>query len=93
MLYANNKDADQLAHPRSLISAFVLRCLDSITPLLAMAEISRLLLACVAEQVGLTLLWSQTPKTGFLVTGLIKNSTCFDLMQSTSLGKDKTQKT
>ena len=28
-------------HPRSLISAFVVRCLDSIIPLLAIAEISR----------------------------------------------------
>ena len=27
---ANNKDADQPAHLRSLISAFVVRCLDSI---------------------------------------------------------------
>ena len=30
MPYANNKDADQPAHPRSLINAFVDRCLDSI---------------------------------------------------------------
>ena len=30
MSYANNKGADQAAHPRSLISAFVVRCLDSI---------------------------------------------------------------
>ena len=37
----NNKDAAQLAHPRSLISAFVVCCLDSIIPLLAIAEISR----------------------------------------------------
>ena len=29
---ANNKGADQPAHPRSLISAFVVRCLDSIVP-------------------------------------------------------------
>ena len=28
--YANNKGADQPAHPRSLISAFVVCCLDSI---------------------------------------------------------------
>ena len=28
--YANNKGTDQPAHPRSLISAFVVRCLDSI---------------------------------------------------------------
>ena len=27
--YVNNKGADQPAHPRSLISAFVVRCLDS----------------------------------------------------------------
>ena len=40
--YANNKGADQPAHPRSLISAFVVRCLDSIILLLAIAEISRL---------------------------------------------------
>ena len=41
MPYANNKGADQPAHLRSLISAFVVRCLDSIIPLLAIAEISR----------------------------------------------------
>ena len=28
--YANNKGADQRAHPRSLISAFIVRCLNSI---------------------------------------------------------------
>ena len=31
MPYANNKGADQLAYPCSLISTFVVRCLDSIT--------------------------------------------------------------
>ena len=31
MPYANNKGADQPAHPRSLISTFVVRCLDSMT--------------------------------------------------------------
>ena len=41
MPYANSKGTDQPAHPRSLISAFVVRCLDSIIPLLATAEISR----------------------------------------------------
>ena len=30
--YANNKGADQLAHLRSLISTFTVRCLDSIIP-------------------------------------------------------------
>ena len=33
MSYANNKGADQPAHPRSLISAFVVRCLDSMISL------------------------------------------------------------
>ena len=42
MAYANNKGADQPAHPRSLISTFVVRFLDSIIPLLAISEISRL---------------------------------------------------
>ena len=30
MPYANNKSADQPAHPRSLISTFIVRCLHSI---------------------------------------------------------------
>ena len=42
MSYANNKGADQPAHPRSLISAFVIRCLDSLIFLDSIAEISRL---------------------------------------------------
>ena len=42
MSYANNKGADQPAHPRSLISAFVVRWLDSIISLDFIAEISRL---------------------------------------------------
>ena len=42
MPYANNNGADQPAHPRSLISTFVVRCLDSIISLLAIAEISSL---------------------------------------------------
>ena len=66
--YANNKGADQPAHPRSLISAFVVRFLDSIIPLVSLSEISRLSLASEAEQAGLSPTWSQTPKTGFFVT-------------------------
>ena len=42
MLYANNKGADQPAHPHSLIGAFVVRCLDSMIPILAQSKISRL---------------------------------------------------
>ena len=37
MLYANNKGAN----PRSLISSFVVRCLDSMICILAMFEVSR----------------------------------------------------
>ena len=32
--YGNNKGADQPVHPRSLISTFVVRCIDSIIPIL-----------------------------------------------------------
>ena len=36
------KGADQPAHPRSLISTFVVRCLDSIISLVSISEISSL---------------------------------------------------
>ena len=39
--YANNKGADQLAHPHSLISTFVVRCLDSMVCILAISKVSR----------------------------------------------------
>ena len=42
MSYANNKGADQPARPRSLISAFIVRCLYSIISLDSIAEVSRL---------------------------------------------------
>ena len=67
MPYANNKGADQ----PGLISAFVVCCLDRIIPLVSISEISSLYLASVAAQASLSLPWSQTPKTGFLVTWLI----------------------
>ena len=38
--FANNKGADQPAHPCSLISAFVIRLLESIISILATSEIS-----------------------------------------------------
>ena len=38
MAYANNKGADQSAHARSQISAFVVRYLDSVISLLAIDE-------------------------------------------------------
>ena len=42
MPYANNKSADQAAHLCSLISTFVVLCLDSIIPILAKSKISGL---------------------------------------------------
>ena len=40
MPYANNKDADQPVHPRSLISTFIVRCLDSMIYLVSILAIS-----------------------------------------------------
>ena len=57
--YVNNNDADQQAHPRSLISVFVIRCPDSIIPLVSISEISSLLLVSVAEQAGVANCWRQ----------------------------------
>ena len=39
--YANNKGADQPAHPRSLIRAFNFRCQDRMIPPVYISEISR----------------------------------------------------
>ena len=52
-------------------SVSVIRCLHSIMPLVSISEISSLYLATVAAEAGLSLPWSQTSKTGFLVTRLI----------------------
>ena len=60
MSYANNKGADQPAHPRSLISDFVVRFLDSIISLDSIAKISRLASFCGCA--------------GQFVSGLVGNS-------------------
>ena len=65
MSYANNNGTDQPAHTRSLISAFVVCCLDSIISLDSIAEISRLGLVSVAEQASLSLTWSETSEDMF----------------------------
>ena len=39
MSYANNKGADQPAHPCSLIRTFVVRCLDSMICILAISKL------------------------------------------------------
>ena len=69
MSYANNTGADQSAHRHSLISTFVVRYLDSIIRLLAKSKISRL--ACLCSWAGLSLTWTETPKTDFLMRRLI----------------------
>ena len=65
MSYATNKGVDQPAHPRSLISTFVVRCLDSVMSLVSVIKISSLMLASVAAQAGLCLAWSETPEDMF----------------------------
>ena len=67
---ANNKGADQLAHPRSLISAFAIYKLNSIVSKLAPSEISLFYLVSVAEKAGFGMI-SETPKTGFVASMLI----------------------
>ena len=62
MPYANNKGADQPAHPCNLISTFVVHCLDCIIPLISRSEISSLYLASLAEQSSLSLTWSKNPE-------------------------------
>ena len=68
MPYANNKGADQPAHPRSLISTFVVRCLDSVMSLVSVTKSSSLMLASVAAQAGLCLAGSEIPKTRFVLS-------------------------
>ena len=72
LAYANNKGADQSAHPCSLISTIVVRCLDSLISLVSISEISSLYLYSVSAQAGLCPTWSKTSKTGFRVTWLIR---------------------
>ena len=64
--FANNTDADQPAHPRSLISAFVIHVLESIICKLASGEILIFWLVSVAEETGLKQALLETPKTGFV---------------------------
>ena len=59
--FANNTGADQPAHPRSLISTFVIRFLGSDICKLATSEISIFLLASVAKETGLKLALTEIP--------------------------------
>ena len=65
MPYANNKGADQPAHPHSLISTFVVCCLDSMICILAIFKVSGFYLASVAEQAGLNLTWLKIAEDTF----------------------------
>ena len=65
---ANNTGADQPVHPRSLISAFVIRSLKSTICKLATGESLIFYLVSVAEQTGLKLALLETPKTEFVVS-------------------------
>ena len=62
----NIKGADQPAHPHSLIIASVIRILESIVSGLAMSKISIFKLVFVAEETGLNLALSYSPKTSFV---------------------------
>ena len=62
--FANNTGADQ-----HLISAFVIRFLESNICERTISEISFRWLVSVAEETGFKLALSDTPKTGFVATG------------------------
>ena len=66
--FANNKDADQPVHTRSLISAIVIRLLERIIFSLATSEISNFYLISIAEETGVSLVLSKTLKTGFVAS-------------------------
>ena len=66
-----NKGADQLAHPRSLISTFAIHKLNSIVFKLAPSEISLFYLVSVAEKAGFGMILSGTLNTGFVVSMFI----------------------
>ena len=65
MPYANNKGTDQAAHPHILISAFVVRYLDSIITKVTVYTKPSLWSPSEAEQTGLSLTWSHNPKDRF----------------------------
>ena len=68
LLYAINKGADPPAC--SLISAFIVHCLDNIIPILAKSKISRLASLCSLAGQFVSYLITNPPKTGFLVKWL-----------------------
>ena len=71
--FVNNKGADQPVHPRRLINSFVIRFLESTISRLATWEFQfSSIKVSVAEETGLSLLFSETLKTGFVAFRPIK---------------------
>ena len=66
--FANNTGTNQPVHPQILISAFVIHFLESIMCKLPTGKASILQLVSVAEETGLKLALSLTPKTGFVAS-------------------------
>ena len=66
--FGNDIDADQPAHPGRLISAFVIRFLESLISKLASSEIPIFYLVSVSKETGLSVALTKTPKTGFVTS-------------------------
>ena len=79
-----NKVADQLRSSRKADQHLYFHYTDRTIPLLPKSEISMLLPSSVTVQTGLCGTWSETPKTGFLITRLILLS-----IELTLLGKER----
>ena len=65
-----NKDADQLRGNHEADQRLCFRYIDSTISLLSKYEISSLWPSSVTVQPGLCQTWSETPKTGILITRL-----------------------
>ena len=65
-----NKDAHQLRGNREADQRLCFRYTNSTAPLLPKSEFSNLYPSSVDVQPGLCQIWSETPKTGFLITRL-----------------------
>ena len=74
-----NKGADQLQSNPASDQHLCFRFIDSTIPLLSSLEISSLLLSSVDVKAGLRRTWSDTLKTGFLMTWLIHHI-CINLL-------------
>ena len=89
LVFENHKGADQPAHPRILISAFIIRLLESIISKLATSKFSIFQLVSVAEVTGLSLAMAETLKTGFVATrpnyNCILELSCVPLKSNTNL--------